>query len=80
MLKPGGELLFIEHDLSPDARVAAWQHRLTPLWRPLAGGCHLDRPIETLVRSAGLNIAGLQKSSFPGPKPFVYMYEGPARA
>jgi len=52
VLKPGGELFFAEHGLAPDARVAAWQRRLTPLWRPLAGGCHLDRPIDALIRAA----------------------------
>jgi ubiquinone/menaquinone biosynthesis C-methylase UbiE len=80
VLKPGGELLFIEHGLAPEPRVAAWQRRLTPLWRPLAGGCHLDRPIDTLIRSAGFTIAELHKSYLKGPKPFTYMYEGSARA
>jgi hypothetical protein len=80
VLKPGGELLFIEHGLSPDARVAGWQRRLTPLWRPLAGGCHLDRPIERLIAAAGLAIADLQKSYLKGPRPFTYVYEGSARA
>jgi ubiquinone/menaquinone biosynthesis C-methylase UbiE len=80
VLKPGGELLFAEHGLSPSPRVAAWQRRLTPLWRPLAGGCHLDRPIETLIRAAGFAIADLQNYYVKGPKPFTYMYEGTARA
>ena len=80
VLKPGGELLFIEHGLSPEPRVAAWQRRLTPFWRPLAGGCHLDRPIEALVRSAGFTVVELKNSYLKGPKPFTYMYEGSARS
>ena len=80
VLKPGGELFFAEHGLAPDARVAAWQRRLTPLWRPLAGGCHLDRPIDELIRAAGFEIAEVQDRYLKGPKPFTYMYEGSARA
>jgi ubiquinone/menaquinone biosynthesis C-methylase UbiE len=29
VLMPGGTLVFVEHGLSPESRVAAWQHRLT---------------------------------------------------
>lgn len=39
VLKRGGELLFCEHGRAPDASVLAWQRRLTPWWKPLAGGC-----------------------------------------
>jgi ubiquinone/menaquinone biosynthesis C-methylase UbiE len=30
VLKPGGQLLFVERGLSPEIRTARWQHRLTP--------------------------------------------------
>src|SRR5262249_31224763 len=53
VLKPDGRLLFVEHGLSPDRRVRKWQQRLTPLWKKLAGGCHLNRPMRTLVENAG---------------------------
>jgi ubiquinone/menaquinone biosynthesis C-methylase UbiE len=43
VLRPGGQLRFVEHGLSPDPNVAFWQDRLTPLWRRFAGGCHLNR-------------------------------------
>ncbi|HEV2302984.1 MAG TPA: class I SAM-dependent methyltransferase, partial [Stellaceae bacterium] len=49
VLKPAGALLFVEHGLSPDPTVARRQKRLTPFWRPLAGGCHLDRKIDELI-------------------------------
>src|SRR5262249_10943039 len=48
VLRPGGQLLLVEHGLAPDEKVRKWQHRLTPLWKELAGGCHLDRPIVDL--------------------------------
>jgi SAM-dependent methyltransferase len=46
VLKPGGRLLFVEHGLSPEIRIARWQHRLTPYWKRVGGGCHLDRKME----------------------------------
>ena len=56
VLRPGGRFLFIEHGLSPDPPVAAWQHRLNPLNRALGDGCNLDRDIEALVRGSPLAI------------------------
>lgn len=79
VLKPGGLLAFVEHGLSPDAGVRRWQHRLTPIWRKVTGGCHLDRKMDDLIRSAGFTIATLQTGYIPGPRPATYMYEGLAR-
>ena len=78
VLKPGGELLFVEHGLAPDRGVAAWQRRLTPLWKRIGGGCHLDRDIAGLVRSAGWDLLGLDTGYMRGPRPFTFMYEGRA--
>ncbi len=57
VLRPGGALHFVEHGLSPDAGVAAWQHRLQPVWGRVAGGCHLDRDIAALVSEAGFAVS-----------------------
>ncbi|MCY7279211.1 MAG: class I SAM-dependent methyltransferase [Phormidesmis sp. CAN_BIN44] len=49
VLKPGGRFFFIEHGLSRDAKTQVWQHRLTPIQKVIADGCHLDRDIRQLV-------------------------------
>lgn len=79
VLRPGGRLLFVEHGLAPDAGVQRWQHRLTPLWKHIAGGCHLDRDIPELIRSAGFKIERLDTGHMQGPRPMTFMSEGSAR-
>ena len=77
ILKPGGKLLFLEHGRAPDAAVAKWQDRIEPLWKPLAGGCHLTRPITSAVREAGLVVAEMGRGYTPGtPKPVGWMEWG----
>jgi ubiquinone/menaquinone biosynthesis C-methylase UbiE len=49
VLRPGGALLFVEHGRAPEPGVARWQDRLDPMWRRLAGGCHLNRKIDDLI-------------------------------
>lgn len=78
VLKPGGQLLFVEHGLAPEARVQRWQKRLAPLWRPLAGGCRLDRPTRDLIAGAGFAIRTLSSGYIPGPKILTYLTEGRA--
>ena len=56
VLKPGGRFLFCEHGLAPDADVAKWQRRIEPVWKAIAGGCHLTRPITTAIAAAGFKI------------------------
>jgi ubiquinone/menaquinone biosynthesis C-methylase UbiE len=79
VLKPDGRLLFIEHGLSPDAKVAAWQDRLTPVWKKIGGGCHLNRKPDELLAVAGFAIKELKTDYLPGPPPMTYTYQGFAR-
>ncbi len=79
VLKPGGRLLFVEHGRAPDLNVRKWQDRLTPAWRYIGGGCHLNRAIGELVEGAGFRIERLDTGYMRGPKPMVFMYEGSAR-
>jgi SAM-dependent methyltransferase len=82
VLKPGGQFLFLEHGLSPDSSVARWQHRLTPIQKVIGGGCHLDRPMRSLIERAGLNIesAGYEERYAPKlPKVVAWLSSGMAK-
>jgi ubiquinone/menaquinone biosynthesis C-methylase UbiE len=78
VLRPGAQLLFVEHGLSPERHVAAWQRRLTPVWRRLAGNCHLDRKPDELIRQAGFAIDRIGTGYAKGPRPMTFFYEGSA--
>jgi SAM-dependent methyltransferase len=78
VLRPGGQLIFIEHGRSSDPGVERWQDRINPLWRCVAGGCNLNRPVDALIRAAGFAITELRTSYLPGPRPMTYTYEGRA--
>ena len=79
VLKPGGCLLFVEHGLSPEPRIIRWQHRLTPCWKHIGGGCHLDRKMDDLIRAAGFRLDALETGYMKGPKPWTFMYRGRAQ-
>ncbi|ULJ73650.1 class I SAM-dependent methyltransferase [Rhizobium gallicum] len=79
VLKPQGRLLFVEHGLSPDRGVRWWQDSLTPIWRRISGGCHLNRPIRSMIEDAGFRIDRIETGYMRGPKPMTFMYEGGAR-
>jgi SAM-dependent methyltransferase len=78
VLRTGGQVHFAEHGLSPEAKVAKWQHRLDPIQGWWAGGCHLNRPIDRLVEKAGFELTRLENFYAKGPKPTTYTYEGVA--
>lgn len=79
LLRPGGELRFVEHGLSPDADVAAWQRRLEPLQRLVFGGCRLRLPVDRLIAEAGFSIEALATGYMPGPRFSAWLFEGRAR-
>jgi ubiquinone/menaquinone biosynthesis C-methylase UbiE len=79
VLKPGGQFLFLEHGRAPDAALARWQDRLTPAWKPVGGGCHLNRPMRELITATGLTLDPVQNYYLRGiPRLFGYMTEGVA--
>lgn len=66
VLRPGGRLLYCEHGLAPDPDVAKWQRRIEPLWKRLAGGCHLTRPVTSAIAAAGFHIERSETMYLPG--------------
>jgi ubiquinone/menaquinone biosynthesis C-methylase UbiE len=80
VLRPSGELLFVEHGRAPAGSVRAWQDRLNPIWKRFAGGCNMNRPTDELIRAAGFELIELQQAFLPGPKVLTYTYRGRARA
>ena len=78
VLKQGGQLLFCEHGAAPDAGIRRWQNRINPLWRRLAGGCHLNRDILGLIRRGGFEITRMDTMYIPGWRPASFNYWGAA--
>ena len=76
VLKPGGQFLFSEHGRAPDLKVRVWQDRLTPLWRPLAGGCHLNRDIPALLKAGGFRLREVHSRYLQGPRPLTWVWHG----
>ena len=79
VLKPNGQLLFVEHGRAPEEHIRKWQDRLTPTWKRIGGGCHLNRPIQQLIESSGFCMEQLETGYMKGLKPMSFMYEGRAR-
>ncbi len=79
VLRPGGQVHFLEHGLAADPDTANRQHRFNRLQQRVAGGCNLDRPIDRLVGEAGFEISVLKNDWLKGPKvlkPWNYLYKG----
>lgn len=79
VLKTDGRMIFCEHGEAPDAKVRKWQKRLTPVWKAIGGGCHLARPIPSLIESSGFRVQGLETMYLPGTPRFAgFNYWGEA--
>ena len=80
VLKPDGQILFSEHGLAPDEGVAKWQRRIEPVWRPLAGGCHLTRDTGHMLTASGFALEGMETMYLPStPKIAGFVSWGAAR-
>lgn len=71
VLKPEGRFLFCEHGLAPDPDVAKWQRRIEPVWKRIAGGCHLTRPVGSAIEGAGFRIERRESMYLPGTPRFA---------
>ncbi|WP_256842228.1 class I SAM-dependent methyltransferase [Ornithinimicrobium cryptoxanthini] len=81
VLRPGGTVHFLEHGRAPGERVRRWQHRLEPMERAVAGGCHLTRSAPELLEAAGFRLGAVDSWYVPGPavtRPWGYVSLGRA--
>ena len=79
VLKPGGRMLFLEHGISPDARVAKWQRRLNRLQRLFADGCTLTLNVPELLSTQPFSSVEINNFYMEEtPQTHGYMYRGVA--
>src|SRR6476469_2879793 len=69
VLRPGGELLFIEHVRSDDPRLARWQHRMNGVNRFLVG-CECARPTLAVMATTGFVVTEVDHTTLPKAPPF----------
>jgi ubiquinone/menaquinone biosynthesis C-methylase UbiE len=68
VLRPGGELRFLEHVRSNNRGWAGVQDAFAPVWSYFAGGCHPNRDTPSTLRSAGFEVEG-RRFPFGPPTP-----------
>lgn len=76
VLKPGGQLIFVEHGRSDDANIAKWQRRIEPIWKKIGGGCHLTRRADDLLQDGGFEVTSFESGYEEGPKVAAFMMHG----
>jgi ubiquinone/menaquinone biosynthesis C-methylase UbiE len=64
VLRPGGQLLFIEHVRSGDTRLARSQDRMNGINRFVVG-CDCNRPTLDSIREAGLTVTQVEHTTLP---------------
>lgn len=71
VLRPGGQLLFIEHVRSDNHRTVRWQKLCEPTWRCLCGNCHLTRDTLGKIQEQGMLIDTLSEADLCGAPAIV---------
>ena len=71
VLRPGGQLLFVEHVRSDDPRLARWQDRLQPLQYRIGHGCHCNRATLDNIRTAGFQVPEVERDTVKKAPPIV---------
>jgi len=79
VLRPGGELWFVEHGLAPDPGTRRWQRALDPMWRRVAGGCRLGRDMPRLLGDAGFGLDELTAGYSGAVRWLSFTFQGRAR-
>jgi ubiquinone/menaquinone biosynthesis C-methylase UbiE len=71
ILRPGGRLLFCEHGRAPDPKVAKTQAAIEPIWKLIAGGCHLTRDTEAMLAKGGFTCMQVDHMYLPNTPRFA---------
>jgi SAM-dependent methyltransferase len=71
VLKPDGQLLFIEHVRSDSPSLARWQDRLANPWRRFARGCRCNRATAELMVACGFELEELGVAAWRAMPPIV---------
>lgn len=71
LLRPGGQLLFVEHVRSDEPRLARWQDRVHGLQVRLGRGCHCNRKTLESINAAGFSIPQLDHDKLRRAPPIV---------
>lgn len=71
VLRPGGQLLFLEHVRAAEPSLARWQDRLERPWRFFADGCHCNRDTVKLISATPLSVERLERLALPKAAPIV---------
>ena len=71
VLRPGGQLVFLEHVRSEDPRVARRQDRINWLNRIVAHGCNCNRRTLDALTRAGYEVTDLRRTELPKAPSFV---------
>lgn len=75
VLKPGGQLIFIEHGASPKILVRFLQSSLSFVTKYFTGNCHYDRDFKKMIDKTGFRRVGIDIYG-ESLRPLVYNYEG----
>lgn len=71
VLKPGGQLLFLEHVRSSDPGTARWQDRLHGPWKAVGYGCNCNRDTASAIDASLLKIDEIEHGELPKAPPIV---------
>ncbi|GBF58117.1 ubiquinone/menaquinone biosynthesis C-methyltransferase UbiE [Candidatus Phycosocius bacilliformis] len=71
LLKPDGQILFCEHGRAPDIKTARTQTFIEPVWKAIAGGCHLTRNTQGMLEAGGFVCEEVQTMYLPGTPRFA---------
>src|SRR3954452_11209114 len=71
VLRPDGQLLFLEHVRSESPTLARWQDRLARPWRAFARGCRCNRATAQLLLACGFDVDPVHEASWRAMPPIV---------